>query len=105
MMKLSGPKPLKKAFDEISEADKFCEGDAKLSFLKEKLAENVFNPTMALQLLNFAQKNEHPEAYEPEIEMQFRKKKELLQQQCEGKKYGDALFDFEGSLDNLSEVS
>lgn len=48
MMKLSGPKPLKKAFDEISVADKFCEGDAKLSFLKEKLAENVFNPTMAL---------------------------------------------------------
>jgi hypothetical protein len=51
MMKIGVSKPKKMSFDV---ADKFDRGDIKLTYLQEKLTEHVFNPAMALQLLNFA---------------------------------------------------
>lgn len=38
--------------------------------------DGVLNPKMAVQLLNLAQKVEDPEAYEPELVRQYRRKQE-----------------------------
>lgn len=62
---------------------------------------------MAFKFLNFAQKEEDPEAYEPEFVVQHRKKtehakieEELLKLQSK-----DPLFDMDDDLDELSQVS
>lgn len=52
---------------------------------------------MAFKLLNFAQKEDNPEAYEPDFVVQHRKKQEQMamdQQQAEQYKK-DPLFDFD----------
>ena len=55
---------------------------------------------MAYKFLNMAQKEEDPEAYEPEFVTQHRKKEEER-----ARKKQDPLFDMDESLDDLSQVS
>lgn len=53
--------------------------DSQLKLLKQALQQNctkgeAINPAMALNFLNMAQVHQDPEAYEPEITVQHRKK-------------------------------
>jgi len=55
--------------------------DSKLDIIQQLLKEKctqgqLINPAMAMQLLNIAQREEDPEAYEPEFVVQQRKKEE-----------------------------
>ena len=84
--------------------------ESKLNILKQKIKEHcmkeeVLNPAMAFEIMNQAQRAEDPEAYEPDIVVQYRNKKEMQRIKNEELKRRDALFDFDDSLDNLSEVS
>lgn len=60
---------------------------------------------MALEILNTAQRQEDPEAYEENIVAQLRKKQEQQALAKFEEKRRDALFDFEDSVDCLSLVS
>ena len=63
------------------------------------------NPAMIFNALNNIQRDEDPEAYEPEIVIQHRKKREIIRQRQEMIYNADkALFDFDDDIDNLSEV-
>lgn len=52
--------------------------DFMMQILKAKghQGDGVLNPKMAVQLLNLAQKVEDPDAYEPELVRQYRRKQE-----------------------------
>ena len=59
--------------------------DSKLNMLQQKIKEqcrngevSILNPTLAFEIMNVAQREEDPEAYEPEIVVQHRKKIQLL---------------------------
>lgn len=68
--------------------------------------QGVLNPAKALKLMNFKQKEQCPEAYEPEFVTQHRKKVELQEwEKTIRDKRDAALFDFDDSLDELSKVS
>ena len=61
--------------------------DSKLDVIQQLLREKctqgqLINPSMALQLLNIAQREEDPEAYEPEFVVQQRKKLEQQKQEA-----------------------
>lgn len=56
-------------------------------------------------MLNEAQKQDDPEAYEEGIVTQLRKKEEFIKQQQFENRRKDALFDFDDSVDCLSEIS
>ena len=86
--------------------------DSKMNLLKLRLKQQcadeeflVLNPKMALEILNTAQRQEDPEAYEENIVAQLRKKQEQQALAKVEEKRRDALFDFEDSVDCLSEVS
>ena len=88
--------------------------DSKIDIIQQLLKDKctqgqLINPAMALQLLNIAQREEDPEAYEPEFVVQQRKKLEQQKHEEEQRaatvKERDALFDFDDQIDQLSEVS
>lgn len=84
-----------------------------MAALKEKLEKDcldgeggLMNPAKALDILNELQRKDCPEAYEPEIVMANRLKKEAMIEQEEFWKQMDkTLFDFDDDVDHLSEVS
>lgn len=86
--------------------------------LQQKLKDckkegGLVDPSLLLNALNDVCREEDPEAYEPEIVIQHRKKQEvkrlekLLEQERAQMIYDadKALFDFDDSIDNLSIVS
>ena len=77
------------------------------SRLKQQCFEEsiLLNPLEALKMLNEAQKQDDPEAYEEGIVTQLRKKEEFIKQQQFENRRKDALFDFDDSVDCLSEIS
>lgn len=65
----------------------------------------VVNPYKAFNCLNLIQKEDCPEAYEPEIVIAFKKKKEERLRELEFYNEVDkTLFDFDDEIDKLSEV-
>lgn len=74
--------------------------------LRDKcLKENeVIDPKKAFQIMNNAQRDEDPEAYEPEFVVLMRKQKEE-REMFKNVKQRDPLFDFDDSVDKLSDVS
>ena len=73
----------------------------------------IMDPSKAFEFLNNLQRATKPEAYEPEIVTQQRRKEALLKEHEVYKREQDALnqqidktlFDFDDQFDNLSEVS
>jgi len=70
------------------------------------------DPNKVINALNMVQREGDTDAYEPEIVIQHRKREEekrmeniLHQHYARKMKERDALFDFDESLDNLSEIS
>ena len=65
------------------------------------------NKGMALMALNFAQKEADPLAYEPEFVTQIKRREQARKEAEEIRKMPkkDPLFDFDDSVDKLSEVS
>ena len=70
------------------------------------------DPNKVISALNVVQREDNPDAYVPDIVIMHRRKQEekrveqLLSQHLAKKmKDRDALFDFDESVDNLSEVS
>ena len=70
------------------------------------------DPNKVINALNMVQRESDPDAYEPEIVIQHRKREEekrmermISQHYALKMKDRDALFDFDESVDNLSEVS
>ena len=65
----------------------------------------IMNPAKAFNCLNAIQKEDCPEAYEPEIVIQYKKKEEKMKAQLELEYEIDkTLFDFDDDIDKLSEV-
>lgn len=66
----------------------------------------MLNPNKALNFLNVLQKEDCPEAYEPEIAIiQKQKQEEKRRQEMIVSEIDKTLFDFDEEIDNLSNVS
>ena len=73
----------------------------------------MINPAKVLDTMNMVQVEENPDAYVPDIEKVHRRRQEMLRlqkfkQEQEAQWVIDqdkALFDFDESVDNLSQVS
>ena len=92
--------------------------DSKIDLLFERLKQcqgdgGIVDPMQALKTMNAVQVEEDPDAYVNNIEKQHRRKEEQrrmekLYDEEYAKRYYDAdkaLFDFDESVDNLSQVS
>lgn len=92
--------------------------ESKLDLLYERLKQchgdgGMIDPAKVLDTMNMVQIEENPDAYVPNIEKLHRRREELRriekvqQEQCAQRAYDQdrALFDFDESVDHLSEVS
>jgi len=92
--------------------------DSKIDLLYERLKQcqgdgGVVDPSKIMATMNMVQIEEDPDAYVPNIEKQHRRKEEMrkmekwYEEEYAKKLYEHekALFDFDESVDNLSQVS
>jgi len=92
--------------------------DSKIDLLYERLKQcqgdgGIVDPSKIMATMNMVQIEEDPDAYVPNIEKQHRRKEEIrrmekwYEEQYAKKAYDvdKALFDFDESVDNLSQVS
>ena len=65
----------------------------------------IVNPSKIFNCLNNIQKEDCPEAYEPEMVIQYKRREEELKRKQEYEDEVDkTLFDFDDEIDNLNDV-